>query len=107
MIAAAAILSLLTAPARPNSALTIATHQVLHCALSPARRVITACSMFKWASAAGLSAGASGDARLSAMCSDIGSPRKGANGAVMVSGYYHGKRRVRRGVGRRGRDARG
>ena len=36
MIAAMAFLPLLVAPAGPNSALTIAMHQVLHCALLPA-----------------------------------------------------------------------
>ena len=49
MIAAMAFLPLLVAPAGPNSALTIAMHQVLHCALLPASCGITAYNMFRCA----------------------------------------------------------
>src|ERR1700749_4867962 len=49
------------APARPNKAPTIARHQVLHCRLLPARRGMIACTWFRWAIAAGLSAGKNAD----------------------------------------------
>src|SRR6266849_183031 len=71
MIASAAIFSFFIAPAKATIAATIVMHQVLHCALLPASREMTAWIIFKCSIAAGLSAGASGEGGLSAPGSDI------------------------------------
>src|SRR5712691_898541 len=71
MIASAAIFSSFIAPAKATIAATIVMHQVLHCALLPASRVMTAWIIFRCSIAAGLSARASGDAGFSVAGSDI------------------------------------
>src|ERR1700744_375762 len=61
MMAISATVGFFEAPARPNRAPTIARHHVLHCGLLPARRAMIACTWFRWAIAAGLSAGKNAD----------------------------------------------
>ncbi len=67
----AIIFSFFIAPANATIAATMVMHQVLHCALLPASRAMTAWIIFRCSIAAGLSAGASGDAGFSVAGSDI------------------------------------